>query len=397
MKISSISFAALAVSALACSGSGPGGPGDPPQTHELRWGLVDETTFAVTDWGSLETCASELALDGSGTPLLAWYDGMAYGAARMHRYSKPFWSELGGVVTQPKTAMQMIAASRTVSGDPVLVRVDPSTHDVIATRWTGSIWEDLGTAIPGNGSYWLRAAAGPDGPMVAWLDYGPASGGYSGRVARWNGTDWIILGTARPVFPPSGTNPVVQLSIAVAPSGDPVVAYIGASDTLHVDRWDAEGLSTWVALPAPPAPPNPAKNVSVAVDGDGAVYFAPSYLTGGEFEIAAVYRLAPDATAWTSLGKPPSNGLSASMVALHGLQGSGVFAGWTGAFSYYGGGGEPELARWTPAGWERVVTSWGPDWSSQWRPRIQPVSDTDVWFGFNDQTTLHVTRWQLLP
>ena len=135
----------------------------------------------------------------------------------------------------------------------------------------------------------------------------------------------------------------------------------------------------------------------MAVDGAGAVYLAASYIQYSRHVIDAVYRLAPSASNWTSLGKPPDNGPSDSMVALHGLQRGGVFAGWTTAGMYPNGGGLPELARWTPDGWQSVITWWVKEWTYDLRPRVQPVSDTDVWFAFNDQVTMVLTRWKLGP
>ena len=387
--------AALAVAAAGCAGGGAS-PATPAPPRVPSWGLVEDGEFgAALLAGAREMFDVDLALDGTGRPVLAWADVMDYGAIAVDRWSGTSFSELGAFLDRPLTGQEQVAASRTAAGDPVRLWLDHTSSAVRASRWTGSVWQDLGTPIPNGQEYFLRAAAGPGGPVVAWFDYALPVFSYSARVARWDPTtsDWVELGSAHLVSGGTAANngsyDYADLALAVGPDGDPVIAFTHADGTVAVERWD-RATSSWAALPVLPATPSRALATSVAVDGDGAVYATESYAAYGGWVIAAVYRLGAGDLVWAPLSTPPSNGVCASMVALHGLAGSGVFAGWT---DY---GGTPHLARWDPtAGWKTVTTTSFADWIYETRPIIRPVSDTDVWFGFHDGATFHLTRWKL--
>jgi hypothetical protein len=388
----------LALAAAGCSnntqGSPQGSPQGPPDQHVLSWGLVEEGKFGATlSTGAREAFDVDLAVDGAGKPVLAWADVMDYGALAVHRWSGTSFSELGAYLDRPPTGQDQVAASRTAAGDPVRFWFDHNTSAVHAARWAGSAWQDIGTPIANRNEYFLRAASGPSGPVVAWFDFASPVYSFLGHVARWDAgaSDWVQLGTTHLVsggtYANGGSADYAHMALAVEPNGDPVIAFTNSDGTIRVERWDGSA-SSWVALPALPATPSRALATSVAADGDGAVYVTQSYAALGGWVIAAVYRLGPGGSAWTALSVPPSGGFGYSMVALHGLAGSGVFAGWS--------DGTPHLARWDPTGgWKTVSTSSDPSWTYETRPIIRPVSDTDVYFGFHDGLTFHLTRWKL--
>jgi hypothetical protein len=115
-----------------------------------------------------------------------------------------------------------------------------SAHDV--ARWDGFEWQPLGTGTGPitTATKVLALARMPNGDLVAAGDFTTMDGQPCARIARWNGTSWLPIG--------SGINgPVSEL--LVMPNGDLIAAgtfnQAGTQVADRIARWDG---STWSAV-----------------------------------------------------------------------------------------------------------------------------------------------------
>jgi hypothetical protein len=362
--------------AAACSDPEPsGGPSIPeppvaPQWHGERLGGAFDVDYETS-----------LELGADGAPLVA-YSAHASRAPVLERWGGASWTALGDPADVWPSGD--VAAARTADGEPVLAWVEwdgaySYRGELRAYRWSGGAWLPMGGSISGTPPYGVgavRGASGPAGPVLAWREGTETATDWL-HVVRWDGSAWVEL----PAH--SGEN-LGSLSLALTPSGDPVLSVVSGWGPGHLfARWDP-GTSAWVALPALTLPVNVAF-VAVAVDGDGAIYAAATAEPnpGSGFRtVDAVHRLGPGELAWTSLGRPPRFGAEAiSNLALEGLPGGGVAAGW--AWEW------PELARWKDGAWETVGTWTASAAYRDGRPLLRAAADDDLYLAF---TATH-TEW----
>jgi hypothetical protein len=332
----------LAVLAPACSGGGAGGSGAGGASWHATalgssWPVLAGNTRLAGD-GSVT-----LELDTDGVPFGGYVDLDQF-APHARRWDGSGWPELG---TSPCGLHPggLAAVARLPAGDPVLVWTEYSGDAygpelVRAARFDGSAWSPLGAPLNGAGgsTYDVVAASGPKGPVVAWDGPDATVMNELAYVARWDGASWVGLG------PPRTMKSFGRVAVATAPAGDPVIAYVDPAGIPVVEAWnDASGV--WMALPPTPATTNQVQ-LSLAVDGSGAVYVNGVSFGTFSFTTDAVYRLAPGAATWTSLGLPPDFTKSNSGLALAGLSPGGVAVAWT--YDLVG------VARWG-GGWEAIA------------------------------------------
>ena len=203
----------------------------------------------------------------------------------VYRWFGSFWSELPGATNASILAMEtMVDGSVVVGGEFTHIGTSPFSR---IARWNGSAWLPLGSGLPGP----VALLTGmPNGDVVAL---------HSGNtIARWNGSAWTQLGTV------SG---FLNLLLA-APNGDLIVGgsftAVGGMPANHVARWDG---SAWTAMGAGLGSP-----VTCATFLPGGDLVAGGHFTavGG----AGAGRLARwNGTTWSALGNA---GLDAAPIGL---------------------------------------------------------------------------------
>ncbi|GAA5513477.1 hypothetical protein Dcar01_02215 [Deinococcus carri] len=234
----------LLSSGLALAGGGGGPPvrelPPPPQT-----GRPERTALAV---------------DGTGTPVLAWTAPGPAGNRQLHaaRLTAGGWTPLGGVLNEGRAFNAGQLSARTDAAGRVWLGWSEDSGEAhvdsyLMSRWDGRAWSSPSRyAVRRNLSDAGRSRAFallPNGtPALAWLDLG-VHGAFAGVVrplARQGGT-WVpqtpLSDTARAGF---------ALDIAVDRSGQRTVAFLeGDFATMNV-RVRQEGASgTWPALGGP--------------------------------------------------------------------------------------------------------------------------------------------------
>lgn len=376
----------LSLLLAACGGGGSGDGGDDPGGGGASWhatGLGSSWTALATNVQPASEGEGSLEVGADGVPF-AGYSGLNLDP-HVRRWSGTDWAALDPFPAGADPLAE-VAVARSPSGEPAAFWIEPEGvigYAVRGATFTAGAWADVGApandVVANPSAYYLHAASGAKGPVVAWKGRDDTLGD-AAWVARLEGSGWVPLGGAK-VLANWG-----DVSVATTPSGDPVVGYVDGSDLAVVERWsDASG---WEALPAPPfAFGDPL--VEVAADGLGTVYALAMWTEGYHLQIDAVYRLAPGAAAWESLGKPPGFSGTYTRVSLAGLPAGGVAAAW----AYSAGAG---LARHVAGAWETIRAPSG-SYGGQMRPMIAVAGDDDLFLGFANtagQPSMSVSRHQ---
>ena len=228
-----------------------------------------------------------VAVDVLGRPTVAWIEdrgGVAVLIAR--RWDGSGWADLGdgsplnGSTSWPASAPRLLLDA---SGLPVLAWREgiASGEEVVRVRrWTGQGWtEPLGGFLAGA----ARAPSGPSlaldaagQPVVAWSE--PVSGVEQAVVHRWSGSSWVEMGGS---ISPGAGQWARSPSLALGPGDVPYLAVIEPgtrADEVHVLRFDG---AAWVDVSGPLNldPRREAEAPSLAVDPRGRP--AVAWLEGG--------------------------------------------------------------------------------------------------------------------
>lgn len=204
-----------------------------------------------------------LAIGSNGTPIVTWHD-LAGGDAEIYvrRWNGKAWVEMGSGSASDGGISANNGDSRSPSlairsdGIPIVAWSDRSSGDaqIYVRRWNGTRWVEMGSqAASGAGisanngrSVEPSLAIRPDGsPIIAWQD---DSGGDSEiYVRRWNGSAWVEMGSGSATGGGISANNGFSFapSLAIAPDGRPIVAWVdesGGNFDIYVRRWNG---STW--------------------------------------------------------------------------------------------------------------------------------------------------------
>jgi hypothetical protein len=126
--------------------------------------------------------------------------------------------------------------------------------EIFVRRWNGINWQEMGSGSASGGgisdnsgfSFYPSIALDPSSlPYIAWDD--DSGGNREIYVRRWNGSDWIEIGTnSASGGGISNNSGISELpSIAVAPDGKPYVTWEDTSngdEEIYVRRWNS---SNW--------------------------------------------------------------------------------------------------------------------------------------------------------
>jgi hypothetical protein len=182
--------------------------------------------------------------------------------------------------------------------------------------------------------------AGPT--LYAAGDFTVASGISARRIAKWDGSSWVPLGTGLDGEAMALSAHSDASGSALYVGGEFLVA--GGVPAARVARWDG---TSWSALGA-----GLDQDVEALLSHAGELYAGGSFTMAGG---APASRIAKwDGTAWTALGAG-LNGTTLSLTSYDDGTGQGtvLFAG--GYFSLAGGSPASRLARWDGASWSAVA------------------------------------------
>jgi hypothetical protein len=261
-----------------------------------------------------------MALLSDGSPVVAWGDGsqiitsppsgtpsQIYTVVWIPDGSCGTWQALGGPVDGNSPALLV------PPGGNDLFRAWVS-NDQISTltvdRWNGTAFETLGGAsFPARFlsiTAPVMAADASGNPTVAWLDsFGAISTPPYVQVSRWNGSSWqtLTLGSNQAgVLGMQAINIARGLSLAVTPTGAPVVAFTSQQSYAPVVAQFVSG-TTWTmlgALPPPPAGGGPTSQPVLRSNAAGDLFVGWIMWDANDLYHLTVARW--DGTTWRPLG-----------------------------------------------------------------------------------------------
>jgi len=216
-----------------------------------------------------EDCTSPvIATDLLGSPIVAWQrrrPGQSYYNLYVKRWTGKEWGQIEVCDIVPyagphgERSYDLVTDYR---GHPVLVWVEPSSKAVLAKRWNGDTWEQIGDRVSAGGlvgdvesAIVPRVALSPSGnPAVAWLQKTPKLERESreAHMKIWDGTAWSALGGSASGGGVSNTDMVGNVMLGFHASGHPFVAWLCERTVLalqlpriYARMWDG---TNWVDM-----------------------------------------------------------------------------------------------------------------------------------------------------
>ncbi|MDB5270732.1 MAG: hypothetical protein JWP58_3772 [Hymenobacter sp.] len=334
--------------------AGPGGG----TTPSLSQALNSDGTLRAGASGSFDARAFTMGTAPDGRPVFR-----PAGVKRIQGAGDVNWQDGFGIRGANSSVLAVVqvgtdtyvAGSFTIVGNVVANRV---------ARWNGTTWVSLGTGTA-NGVDGTVNALAVDGTGNVYVggSFTNAGGNPASRVARWNGTAWSALGSG--TIATDGTaNGVGSTVNALAVDGTGIV-YAGGGFTTaggltanRVARWNG---TAWSALGSGTTATDGTANgvgstvSALAVGGTGIVYAGGGFTTAGG--TAARYVARWNGTTWSALGSGTTatdgtaNGVGSTVNALA-VSGTSVYAG--GLFTTAGGTAARYVARWNGTAWSAL-------------------------------------------
>ncbi|QRK05127.1 Ig-like domain-containing protein [Archangium violaceum] len=217
---------------------------------------TDGKTLTISPSAPLSLPADVSITLGTTTAPLMDLAGNVLVSSSSWNFTVPTWLPLGGAISAvtDNTPAENVAMKVGTDGNPVIAWSESAgaTKNIYVRRWTGTKWEDLGTAmsaVADTGTHADKPALTLDAsnrPIVVWQELTAPSGSDNLYGRRWTGTTWDAL----PSF-----------NLDSATSGD---------------------------------------NASIVFDSVGNLLVSATLVSGGTFE-RGLFRLMPTANSWESL------------------------------------------------------------------------------------------------
>lgn len=303
----------------------------------MNWESIGSPGFSAGDVGYLD-----LAVDSSGDPVVAYRDNVNGKRTTVQRWNGSVWGLVGIAGFSPDSAnYQQVALD--ADGNPVVVYQEiglTSYNHTTVQRWDGASWVVVGPR--GFSEDWARSqsiAIGPSGELVvAYLD--DSFDGYHVSVVRWSGSDWQQYGG-------EGPRGLFSLGLAIGPTGTPMVAYSNLSygGRTTVQNWNG---GSWVVLGelgfSVEGATTEANKVSLALDPSGKPVVA--YSDAAHYNKLTVRRW--NGASWQCIGEPGfAQGGGSSCLAID-HSGRPVVAHQDGPYS------KASVRRWNGTTWELI-------------------------------------------
>ncbi|NVI97283.1 Ig-like domain-containing protein [Myxococcus sp. AM009] len=232
--------------------------------EEIGGGTAYVRAWVTSDWQSVGD-----AVDGAGKPdlhfgtesspwLTVIQDGPEQGATsiRVRRQNGAQWENVGGAFRAVTAELGRVSdvSLRFHAAVPYIAWSEfelneqnhPINGRVHVWRRVSNEWVPLGSALKTHSSDTSASQVdmnldGNGHPLVVWSETtpnGPTGTAANVYVSRWDGSQWVSLGSGLSATP--GNTPADHPSLAMAPDGTPMVAWResdGATNRVHVRQW----------------------------------------------------------------------------------------------------------------------------------------------------------------
>ncbi len=335
--------------------------------------------------------------DGAGNPLAP--------ASPNWTWTYPDWLQIGGALsaTSGNTPAQTPSLVVDSAGNPIVAwsESDGMAKNVYVYRWTGSAWQQMGTARSRVGGSTdatepQLAIDGNNVPSLIWVE--TTTSNKRIFIDRWNGSGWSTLvgplqgGTYSDAY-------VGSPCTTVNAQGNPIAAwgeYLGAGFAIFAGMWNG---ASWVNFGADPSPRgfNPAYP-SCAIDSSAAFVLAGTSFYESPTEERMTFVSRYSGTSWSLLGSDlnavAANGTHAVKPSV--AQGGGaLFVAWDendtssieGVF----------VSQWSGSSWMSVGGRVSSPTSKALRPSLRVDSTAKpvvAWTSVsNSESKVFVSRW----
>ncbi len=234
---------------------------------------------------------TSIAIDGNGTPYVAYKDyGNSYKATVM-KYDGNNWVNVGSAgFSAGEVSYTSIAIDG--NGTPYVAYEDwANSIEATVMKYNGSNWVNVGSAgfSAFVALYPSIAIDGSGTPYVAYLDWGNLG---KATVMKYNGSNWVNVG-----LPGFSAGQAYNTTIAIDGSGTPYVAYSDYADSNKATVMKYTG-SNWINVGSAGFSAGTANHPTIALDGSGTPYVA--YSDGGKSGKATVMKY--DGNNWVNVG-----------------------------------------------------------------------------------------------
>jgi trimeric autotransporter adhesin len=359
------------VNALAVSGSDLYVGGDFTQANLgapitanriARWDGGEWSSLGGVGGNGVDNSVLALAVSGSDLYVGGGFTQANVGAPitanRIARWDGGSWSPLGSGdgngVSDQVTALAMSGSEIYVGGIFISANVGaPITANRVA-RWNGSNWSVLGSG-DGNGvSSTVRVLAVSGGELYVGGLFTQANVGApitANRVARWSGSSWSALGS-------NGGNGVNIRVRALAVSGSELFVgglftVVGGVAANNIARWNG---SNWSAVGSGGGNGVNGEVSALAVS-DSELFVGGAFTQANLGAAISVRNIARwDGDEWSVVGSDNGNGVNSTVSALA-VSGSELYVGgWFTEVNFFAGTGIPanRIARWNGSEWSAL-------------------------------------------
>ena len=194
---------------------------------DFAWKHVGNPQFASCDGGPC------LAFSPSGQPYVAFGNGST-GEAMVMKFDGSAWVNVGPPNFTPNSTAGLSLAFDPVNGEPYVAFTDFASTGLRTSvmKFDGSNWTFVGSeffsAAGQTESQSLAFSPADNKPYVAFQDGG---WGYNTRVMRFNGTDWVNVGT-----PGFSLNGAELTCLAFSPADSLPYVSFSANDSSNVPK-----------------------------------------------------------------------------------------------------------------------------------------------------------------
>jgi hypothetical protein len=257
------------------------------QSIAQQWWNVGDPGFSA---GAVN--ATSIAIDGSGTPYIAYQDAVNTKATVM-KYNGTNWVVVGLAGFSAGTAND-ISIAIDGSGTPYVAYDDAyNSGKETAKKYNGTSWVDVGLADFSAGQVLFTSMAidGSGTPYVAYMDWG---NNYGATVMKYSAGSWQPVGS-----PNFSGGEVANTSIAIDGNGTPYVAYQDVGNSSQKATVRKYNGANWVVVGSAGFSAGLASYISIAIDGNGTPYVAYSDYSVSPYK-ATVKKY--NGTSWVDVG-----------------------------------------------------------------------------------------------
>jgi hypothetical protein len=265
------------------------------------------TTWATVGSAGISTGGAnypEIAIDASNNVYVAFQDAGASFKAKVMKFNGTSWAAVGSSTGISSTSAYEVAIALSSTGTPYIAYADQGVNSkATVLKYNGSAWATVGsTGFTQGGASWLSIAISPSGdPMVVYNDNITYNSGDKASAMAFNGTSWVGVSAAG--FSPTDA---AFSSIAIDATGAPCVIYMDRTNSSKttVKRFDG---TSWNYLGTPGFSAGGAQFMKMAADPSGTLHVV--YIDYGNAGKATVMKY--NGTSWVNVG---AAGFSAGQV-----------------------------------------------------------------------------------